>query len=118
MPKVAHLYPSDGHRMLPGPAGERYARLFVHGSLHVEFYAPRGLDHQTPHKRDELYVVISGHGHFWNGQTRRSFSIGDLIFVAAGVPHRFEEFTDDFAAWVMFYGPTGGEPEDEAEAGA
>ena len=112
MPNVAHLYPSDGHQLLPGPGGERFARLFVHGSLEVEFYAPRGFDHQTPHKRDELYVVISGNGHFWNGQTRRPFSAGELIFVAAGVEHRFEEFTDDFAAWVMFYGPRGEEPEE------
>lgn len=34
---------------------------------------------------------------------------GDLLFVPAGVVHRFEEFTDDFATWVMFYGPEGGE---------
>jgi hypothetical protein len=23
--------------------------------------------------------------------------------------HRFENFTDDFSVWVMFYGPEGGE---------
>jgi hypothetical protein len=32
------------------------------------------------------------------------------MFVAAGVEHRFEDFTDDLAVWVMFYGPEGGEP--------
>ena len=26
-----------------------------------------------------------------------------------GVEHRFEDFSDDFAAWVVFYGPSGGE---------
>jgi hypothetical protein len=25
------------------------------------------------------------------------------------MPHRFEDFTDDFATWVIFYGPEGGE---------
>jgi hypothetical protein len=25
------------------------------------------------------------------------------------VPHRFENFTDDFGTWVIFYGPEGGE---------
>jgi hypothetical protein len=30
-------------------------------------------------------------------------------FVAAGVPHRFESFSDDFATWVVFWGPRGGE---------
>ena len=34
---------------------------------------------------------------------------GDLLFVPAGVVHRFEEFTDDLAVWVIFYGPEGGE---------
>jgi hypothetical protein len=32
-----------------------------------------------------------------------------VLFVAAGVPHRFEEFSRDFAAWVVFWGPKGGE---------
>jgi hypothetical protein len=30
-------------------------------------------------------------------------------FVAAGVPHRFESCSDDFATWVVFWGPKGGE---------
>lgn len=34
---------------------------------------------------------------------------GDLLFVPAGVEHRFGPFTDDFATWVLFYGPEGGE---------
>jgi hypothetical protein len=31
------------------------------------------------------------------------------LFVAAGQTHRFEDFSDDFAVWVFFYGPDGGE---------
>ncbi len=31
------------------------------------------------------------------------------LFVPAHATHRFEEFTDDFAAWVVFWGPQGGE---------
>lgn len=34
---------------------------------------------------------------------------GDTLFVAAGVTHRFEQFSDDFVTWVVFYGPQGGE---------
>ena len=33
---------------------------------------------------------------------------GDL-FVPAGQIHRFEDFSSDFAVWVAFYGPEGGE---------
>jgi hypothetical protein len=30
---------------------------------------------------------------------------GDLLFAAAHAPHGFEDFSDDFAVWVVFYGP-------------
>jgi mannose-6-phosphate isomerase-like protein (cupin superfamily) len=43
------------------------------------------------------------------GSERVKFVSGDLLFVPAGETHRFEEFSDDFAAWVIFYGPEGGE---------
>lgn len=106
---TTHLRPGDGLARLPGPAGERFVALYQHGSLIVELYAPRGHDPQKPHTRDEIYVVASGTGTFFNGSTRVPFAPGDLLFVAAGIPHRFEDFTDDFAVWVMFYGPEGGE---------
>lgn len=107
--RTAHLDAASALARLPGPAGERFVPLFKHGTLIVELYAPRGNDPQTPHTRDELYVVASGTGTFFDGTTRRAFAPGDLIFVAAGIPHRFEDFTDDLAVWVMFYGPEGGE---------
>jgi cupin superfamily acireductone dioxygenase involved in methionine salvage len=40
---------------------------------------------------------------------RDPFEAGDLIFVATGIEHWFEDFTDDLAVWVVFYGPAGGE---------
>jgi mannose-6-phosphate isomerase-like protein (cupin superfamily) len=100
---------SDSLARLPGPAGERFVELFQHGTLSVELYAPRGNDPQDPHTRDEVYVVVEGSGFFRNGDARHRFGPGDLLFVPAGVVHRFEEFTDDLAVWVVFYGPEGGE---------
>jgi mannose-6-phosphate isomerase-like protein (cupin superfamily) len=94
---------------LPGPDRERSAKVLGHGSMEVKIYAPRGTDPQTPHTRDELYVVVSGSGEFVNGPERHSFGPGDVLFVPAGVEHRFEDFTDDLAVWVVFYGPEGGE---------
>ncbi len=107
---TTHLRPDTGLLRLPGPHGERFVELFTHGTLVVELYAPRGHDPQTPHTRDEIYVVARGRGTFFDGSSRASFQPGDLLFVAAGVPHRFEDFTDDLAVWVLFYGPEGGEP--------
>lgn len=94
---------------LPGAGGERFAKVLEHGSLLVEIYAPRGSDPQQPHARDEVYVVVAGSGDFVNGERRHAFGPGDLLFVPAGVAHRFESFTEDLAVWVIFYGPEGGE---------
>ncbi len=95
--------------LLPGASGERFAKVLEHGSLVVEIYAPRGEDAQQLHTRDELYVVVNGGGHFVNGDERHAFAPGDVLFVPAGVAHRFEDFTDDLVVWVVFYGPEGGE---------
>lgn len=103
-----HVTARDGHRALPDE-GARFATVFRHGTLAVEFYAPRGHDGQTPHTRDEVYVVASGTGTFVRDGERVAFGSGDFLFVPAGVDHRFEEFSDDFATWVLFYGPGGGE---------
>jgi mannose-6-phosphate isomerase-like protein (cupin superfamily) len=100
---------SQGLGRLPGSQGERYVELFTHGTLAVELYAPRGDDPQTPHTRDEVYVVARGSGYFRNGDERHRFGPGDVLFVPAAVVHRFEEFSDDLAVWVFFYGPEGGE---------
>jgi len=94
---------------LPGPDGERFAKVLGHGTMEVEVYAPRGQDPQEPHTRDELYFVVRGTGEFVNGPDRHPFGPGDVLFVPAGVEHRFEDFTDDLAVWVVFYGPEGGE---------
>jgi len=40
---------------------------------------------------------------------RVPFGPGEALFAAAGVAHRFEGFSDDFATRVVFYGPPGGE---------
>ncbi|MFO1324223.1 MAG: cupin domain-containing protein [Burkholderiales bacterium] len=91
------------------PDGERFAVAFTHGTMLVEAYAPVGSDPQTPHAQDEIYVVASGHGAFVVDGERHAFGPGTAFFVAAGVPHRFEDFSADFATWVVFWGPQGGE---------
>jgi len=101
--------PSEALAKLPGPGGKRFVKLYEHGTLVVELYAPRGKDPQQPHTRDEVYFVATGRGTFVDGPERYAFGPGDLLFVPAGVVHRFEGFTGDLAVWVLFYGPEGGE---------
>lgn len=90
-------------------SGLRSIAAFEHGSMLAKLYAPRGEDLQKPHTRDEVYIVASGTGIFVAGEKRHPFGPGDFLFVPAHVVHRFEEFSDDFKVWVVFYGPEGGE---------
>ena len=64
-------------------------------------------DTQQPHKQDEIYFIASGSGTFFKNDERILFS--DVLFVPAGMEQRFENFTHDFATWVIFYGKEGGE---------
>ena len=104
-----HVSLADALSRLPGASGEPFAVVFEHGTLSVEIFAPRGADTQQPHSRDEVYVVARGRGQFVNDGVRQQVSAGDFLFVPARVPHRFENFSADFAVWVFFYGPEGGE---------
>ncbi|QCX00814.1 cupin domain-containing protein [Aggregatimonas sangjinii] len=90
---------------IPSP----FLAVFSHGTLSVEVYKPIKEDLQQPHSRDEVYIIIAGSGTFLNNGVRTTFKPGDFLFVRAGVEHRFEDFTDDFSTWVLFYGPEGGE---------
>ena len=96
------------HR-IPGPDGERSTLVYEHGTLTVKLYAPRDIDHQQPHTRDEVYFVVSGYGTFIHGDRHDPFEPDDFLFATAGVPHRFENFSDDLLLWVLYYGPEGGE---------
>ncbi len=119
---MEHVTPlADAHRAVSNavasgtaPLGLPAALLREHGTLKLYLYKPRGEDHQPPHDQDEVYVVISGSGTFASGKneaslTRADFGAGDAIFTPAGSVHRFEDFTDDFATWVIMYGADGGE---------
>lgn len=96
-------------RAAPIPRGSRSALLMAHGTMTLRHYKPQGIDAQTPHEQDEIYIVIAGTGRFSVDGKPVSFGPGDALFAAAGSDHRFLEFTDDFETWVIFYGPDGGE---------
>jgi len=99
----------EAARVAPIPPGSRSALLMQHGSMKLRYYAPPGSDPQMPHEQDELYVVARGRGTFFVAGQRVPFGPGDVLFAPAGAEHRFEGFSEDFATWVVFYGPPGGE---------
>ncbi len=103
------LTPAIAAASLARLIGQESVSLFRHGTLEMKYYKPDTIDRQQPHTRDELYVVVSGTGWFVREKERHPVQTGEVLFAAAGIPHRFENFTDDFATWVFFYGPEGGE---------
>ncbi len=92
------------------PPGNLATPVLKSGDVEVELYAPAGTDRQKPHTRDELYVIASGSGWFHSGEQRQPFEPGAMLFVPAGVKHHFADFSADFSAWVVFFGPEGGTP--------
>lgn len=101
----------DAIEQLKQEAKKPFTVLMKHGTMSVEYFAPHKIDTQEPHLQDELYVIARGHGFFNRDGENFECKAGDVLFVPAGMKHRFENFSDDFATWVIFYGPKGGEAE-------
>jgi len=83
---------------------KKFVQVMEEGKMTVEYYAPKQVDEQLPHKKNEIYVIASGNSDFYrNGETIECRK-GDVICVPAQMEHRFVNFSDDFATWVIFYG--------------
>jgi quercetin dioxygenase-like cupin family protein len=61
-----------------------------------------GLDDQSPHTEDEIYVVTTGRARMVTPDGSAEVGPGSVIFVPAGEQHRFEEVTEDLALLVVF----------------
>lgn len=83
---------------------KRFVQVMEDGKMTVEYYAPKKIDGQQPHKKDEVYIIASGNSDFYRNEETIKCKKGDVIFVPAKMEHRFVNFSDDFATWVIFYG--------------
>jgi mannose-6-phosphate isomerase-like protein (cupin superfamily) len=66
-----------------------------------------GVDDQSPHTEDEVYVVTTGRAHIVTPGGSAEVGPGSVIFVPAGEEHRFERITEDLTLLVLF-GPAYG----------
>ena len=64
-----------------------------------------GVDDQSPHTEDEIYVVQSGHGTLVTPSGSAEVGPGSVVFVPAGEEHRFTEVRDDLTVIVVFAPP-------------
>jgi quercetin dioxygenase-like cupin family protein len=60
------------------------------------------VDHQKPHREDEIYYVIRGRARFQAGPDDKEVSAGSVLFVAAEIGHRFYDITEELEALVFF----------------
>ena len=94
---------------LPLPADEQwkngvaFTTAFRRGQVSLEFFAPRGTDFQTFHEEDEFYFIEKGTGTLFIEAERFECAAGDALFVPAKARHRFEDFSEDFATWAVFF---------------
>jgi mannose-6-phosphate isomerase-like protein (cupin superfamily) len=61
-------------------------------------------DNQRPHAEDEVYYVIRGRATFEFDGGAVPVAAGSLVFVPAGVQHRFTEITEDMRT-LIFWSP-------------
>ena len=98
-----HIQLKEKLELLPTPEKQWFTKVLEDQLTEIYLYTPKDIDNQTPHTKNEVYVIISGEGIFYNGKDSVSFVQGDILFAAAGSNHRFESFSNDFKTWVIFY---------------
>lgn len=76
---------------------------FEKDGVRLVFFAPRGTDYQTAHDEDEFYFIARGTGEIVIGGERFDCTAGDAFFVPRKVEHRFENFSEHFATWAVFF---------------
>lgn len=88
--------------------GEEWIEVLDVPTLSAGLYRlPRGgRDGQSPHELDEVYAVVSGRATLEVGEgeqiERLAAGPGSLLFVRAGVPHRFVDIEEDLSVLVVF----------------
>ena len=89
--------------------GKPYLEFITVPDLSVGLYvlAVGQPDLQQPHAEDEVYYVVSGRGKITVGDDVRDVRPGSIVFVAATVPHKFHDITEDLTLLVAF-GPAEG----------
>jgi mannose-6-phosphate isomerase-like protein (cupin superfamily) len=88
----------DGHGYIDFLASDKL-------SVGLAIWPQGASDHQQPHREDEVYYVISGRGSIQVAGEDRLVKPGSLVFVAAGVEHRFHSIEEDLRVLVFWAPP-------------
>jgi quercetin dioxygenase-like cupin family protein len=97
--------------MHTGPIAAEHARR---GNAYLEFLRVASMsagvyilragspDGQSPHRQDELYYVLHGKARMRAGAQDQAVRPGSIIFIAAGVEHRFYDIEEEITLLVLF----------------
>ena len=89
---------AEGHGYVDFLASEKL-------SVGLAVWPAGSTDRQRPHSEDEVYYVISGRGVIRVADEDRPVKPGSLVFVAAGVEHRFHDIEDELRVLVFWAPP-------------
>jgi mannose-6-phosphate isomerase-like protein (cupin superfamily) len=85
--------------------GDRnYAEVLSEDSMSVEVAQYPNPAPKTPHREDELYVILSGSGMIRVGDETHAVEEGDVVYVEQGVDHDFFDIDDEITALIVFAG--------------
>jgi mannose-6-phosphate isomerase-like protein (cupin superfamily) len=85
-------------------AGRSYLEFLRVPVMSVGIYVlPAGApDRQQPHREDEIYYVVRGKAKMRIGTEERGVGEGSVIFVEAGLEHRFFDVEEELVLLVLF----------------
>ena len=85
-------------------SGKSYQEFLRIPAMSAGLYVlPAGAaDPQSPHREDEMYYVIRGKARFRAGDEDREVGAGSVLFVAAGIEHRFYDIAEELTVLVVF----------------
>ena len=85
-------------------SGKRYFEFLRVPTMSAGIYTltAGATDPQSPHREDELYYVVRGRARMKAGNEDHAVAAGAVIFIAAGVEHRFYDIEDELSVLVFF----------------
>ena len=100
-PTFFDLFAIDKQRI---DAGKAYLEFLRVPAMSAGIYVipPGGNDPQQPHREDECYYVIRGRARMTAGKDTQVISTGSVIFVPAGIGHRFHDIENELTVLVVF----------------
>ncbi|MGW0534677.1 cupin domain-containing protein [Streptomyces sp. NPDC003032] len=84
-----------------------YLQFLRERNMSVGLYALNAgqSDPQQPHGQDEVYMVVSGRASITVGMETTPVARGSVVYVPAGVAHKFHHISEDLRVLVVFSPP-------------